>query len=373
MRVAIVGTGYIAGVHARIVRDLGGKVVAVCGRSLASASAFGFGQAYDNLASLLAKQGPDVVHLCTPNHLHAEQAITAFAAGAHVLVEKPMAHSSEAALRMIEAADVAGRVGAMVYNYRGYPLIAILRDRVRRGEFGLIRRAGGCYLSDDVHDPETYVWHFTPGSVGPAFALMDLGIHWFDLVEYVSGLKIREITAQLSTHQPKRTWRGRAGEGPRPPGQAAGDGAVIVNVELEDQADLLIRLDNGAAGSATISACSIGHPNRLVIAVDGSEAGFDWNQETPNTYQERSAEGTLVRQRSPDELPAGARAMSFLPAGHAEGYLDAFRNVVASAWRGMAEGEAGFPTFADGLRGVRLVEAAVVSAAEGRTVDVASV
>ena len=93
MRVAIVGTGYIARVHARIVRDLGGKVVAVCGRSLASASAFGFGQAYDNLASLLAKQGPDVVHLCTPNHLHAEQAITAFAAGAHVLAEKPMAHS----------------------------------------------------------------------------------------------------------------------------------------------------------------------------------------------------------------------------------------------------------------------------------------
>ena len=79
-----------------------------------------------------------------------------------------------------------------------------------------------------------------------------------------------------------------------------------------------------------------------------------------------------MRQRSPDNLPADARAMSFLPAGHAEGYLDAFRNVVASAWRGMAEGEAGFPTFADGLRGIRLVEAAVLSAAEGRTVDVAA-
>lgn len=300
------------------------------------------------------------------------QAITAFAAGAHVLAEKPMAHSYAAALRMVEAADMAGRVGAMVYNYRGYPLIAVLRDRVRRGEFGLIRRIGGCYLSDDVHDPEKYVWHFTPGSVGPAFALMDLGVHWFDLVEHVSGLRIREITAQFSTHQPKRTWRGRAGEGPRPQGRATDDGGVMVDVELEDQADLLIRLDNGAAGSATMSACSVGHPNSLMIALDGSEAGFDWNQESPNIYQERSAEGTLVRQRSPDNLPADAQAMSFLPAGHAEGYIDAFRNVVASVWRGMAEGEAGFPTFADGLRGVRLVEAAVLSAADGRTVDVAA-
>jgi predicted dehydrogenase len=178
MRAAIVGTGGIAKVHARLIHELGGTVVGVCGRTLGAAAAFGAGVPYDNLVRLLAEQKPDVVHVCTPNHLHAEQSIAAFAAGAHVLCEKPMAISREECLRMIEAADRAGRVGGIAYCYRGYPLIEVIRARVLAGNFGALRRIGGCYLSQDVLDPAKYVWHFTPGSVGPAFALMDYGVHW---------------------------------------------------------------------------------------------------------------------------------------------------------------------------------------------------
>ncbi|HLW92410.1 MAG TPA: Gfo/Idh/MocA family oxidoreductase, partial [Roseiarcus sp.] len=147
MRIALVGSGYIARVHARVAKELGGEVVAICGRTLSLAAAFGLGTPYDRLDRLLDEQRPDVVHICTPNYLHAEQSIAAFAAGAHVLCEKPLATSSKDALRMIEAASKAGRVGRVMYNYRGYPLIAAIRDRVKRGEMGRLRRIGGCYLS----------------------------------------------------------------------------------------------------------------------------------------------------------------------------------------------------------------------------------
>jgi predicted dehydrogenase len=368
LRIAIVGSGYIARVHARTARELGGEVVAVCGRTLSSAAAFGAGAAYDNLDRLLAEQRPDVVHICTPNHLHAEQAIAALAAGAHVVCEKPLATSSEDGLRMIEAAHKARRVGAVMYNYRGYPLIAAIRDRIRRGELGRLLRIGGCYLSEDVHPADKYVWHFSPGAVGPAFSLMDLGVHWLDLAEYVTGQRVSAIGAQFSTHQPRRVWRGGPGEGARPSGRETADGGVIVDLDVEDQADLILRFDGGAGGCITVSAVSVGNPNSIRLAIDGVDLGLDWHQQEPDFYFERRPDGVLLRQRRPEDI-AAADTLTFLPKGHPQGYLDAFRNVMASAWRDMVEGTALAPSFSDGLRGLQLVEAAVRSAKERRTVE----
>jgi predicted dehydrogenase len=370
MRAAIVGTGGIARIHARLVADLGGTVVGICGRTLTSAASFGVGMPYDNLPRMLAEQKPDVLHVCSPNHFHAEHALAAFASGAHVLCEKPMATSHDECLRMIDAAGAAGRVGAVAYTYRGYPLIEVLRQKVADGVFGSLRRLGGCYLSQDVQASDKYVWLFTPGTTGRSYALMDLGVHWLDLVEYVSGRKIVEITAQFSTHQKQRTWRGGAGEGPKPPGVQHADGSVTVDAQLEEQADLLVRLSDGVAGCATVSGVSPGHPNTIILSGDGSEAGFDWNQQEPNTFLERRAIGNTIIQRSPEALPSDRAWMSKLPAGHAEGYLDAFRNVVSQAWAAM-RGEAGvFPSFGDGLRGIKLVEAAVQSSVLRGAVDI---
>ena len=368
MRAAIVGAGGIARVHARLIRELGAELVGVCGRTLETARSFA-APAYDDLDAMLRDQRPDVVHVCSPNHLHAAHSIAAFAAGAHVLCEKPMATNSADCARMIEAAARAGRIGAIAYTYRGYPLVELLRRRVAEGAFGSLRRVGGCYLSQDVLAADKYVWMFTPGTTGGSYALLDLGVHWLHLVEYVTGQRIAEITAQFSTHQPRRTWRGGGGEGPRPPG-VDGPGGVVVTHALEEQADLLIRLTGGAAGAATISGVAPGHPNTIVLSVDGSERGFDWNQEHPNTWRDRGADGTTIRQRAADTMPADAAWMSMLPAGHAEGYVDAFRNVVASAWAAMRGETAAYPSFADVLRGVRLVEAALRSAGERRMVAV---
>ena len=260
MRAAIVGAGGIARVHARLIRELGGNLVGVCGRTLAAARAFD-AEPYDNLQQLLREQKPEVVHVCSPNHLHAEHSMMAFAAGAHVVCEKPMATDADACRRMIEAAGRAQRLGAIAYTYRGYPLIEVLRRQVAEGRFGALRRIGGCYLSQDVWPPDKYVWLFTPGTTGGSYVLMDLGVHWLNLAEYVTGTRILELSAQFSTHQPRRVWRGGTGEGPRPPGVAVADGAVAVETALEDQADLLLRFDNGAAGSLTVSGVSPGHPN----------------------------------------------------------------------------------------------------------------
>jgi predicted dehydrogenase len=369
-RVAIIGTGGIAHVHVRLIRELGGELVAVCGRTLSGASAFGHAQAFDDPARMLRETAPDIVHVCSPHHLHAEHSITALAAGAHVLCEKPMATRIDDGLRMIEAAERAGRVGAVAYTYRGYPLVEVLRAKVAAGAFGQIRRASGAYLSQDVFAADKYVWMFSPGTTGHSYALMDLGIHWLDLIEFVSGQKIIEITAQFSTHQPDRVWHGQAGEGTEPPGSRTEDGGIRVRHGLEEQADLLIRLSGGAAGCVTVSGVSPGHPNTIILSLDGSEAGADWNQQEPNIWIERRPSGNTIRQRSPEALSDARSWMSRLPAGHAEGYVDAFRNVVFQAWSAMGGAEIGFPTFLDGLRGLHLIEAAVRSADTRQSVTI---
>jgi predicted dehydrogenase len=368
-RVAIIGTGGIARVHMRLIRELGGELVAVCGRTLASAAAFSAATAYDEPKRMLSECAPDIVHVCSPHHWHTEHSIAALTAGAHVLCEKPMATSIADGLRMIEQADRTRRIGAVAYTYRGYPLIEVLRSKVAAGAFGTIRRAGGCYLSQDVFAADKYVWMFSPGTSGQSYALLDLGVHWFDLVEFVTGQRIVEIAAQFSTHQAERLWRGGPGEGGKPPGTPTADG-VLVRHGLEEQADILIRLSNGAAGNVTISGVSPGHPNTVVLSLDGSQRGADWQQQEPNVWIERSPHGNTIHQRSPDDLLGAAAWMSMLPAGHPEGYLDAFRNVVWQCWAAMSGTQRLYPSFADGLRGLHIVEAAIQSASNRRTTDV---
>ena len=370
MRAAIVGSGYIARVHARLIRELGGEVVAVCGRTLSAARAFGAGQAYDDVNAMLRAEKPDVVHVCSPNSFHAEQTLAALAAGAHVLCEKPMATSSDDCRRMIDAAAQANRVGAIAYCYRGYPLVRELRRLVRAGDFGALWRVSGLYLSQDVFDPEKYVWHFSPGLCGPSYALFDFGVHWLDLVQFIAGEPITEIFATFSTRRPNRTWRGGVGEGPEPRGVPDGSGGVRVDFKLEDQADILVHLAGGASGGATIMGLSPGNPNHIAVSMDGDAGGFDWLQEQPNSFVERRPGRKIIRERDPDRLVPADRWTASVPGGHPEGYLDAFRNVIAESWRAMREGSGDFPTFGAGLRGIEIVEAAVASARDREPVAV---
>jgi predicted dehydrogenase len=365
MRAAIIGTGGIAEIHARAIRLLGGEVAGVCGRSKASAEAFGAGPAYGDVQEMLDSEKPDVVHVCSPNYLHKEHVLAAFAAGSHVVCEKPVATSIVDAEAMIEAAQRAGKIGAVMYHNRGYPLVQLMKERIASGEVGRLLRVGGCYLNDEGLSPERFTWHFISERVGGSFAMMDIGVHWLDLAEHVSGKSIREISALFSTHTAKRIWTGQSGQGPAPEGRRTGNG-IEIDVTVEDHAEILVRFEGGASGSATISTVSSGYPNFLSLSIDGTDLGLDWTQQEPDWYLERRVEGLLKQFRKPGALSAAMAHLTALPAGHAEGHGEAFRNVIAAAWRGMQQQPSEYPTLADGLRSLHLVEAAKRSARERR-------
>jgi len=296
MRATIIGTGGIAEIHARAIRLLGGEIVGVCGRSKASAEGFGAGRAYGDVQEMLDREKLDVVHVCSPNYLHKEHVLAAFSAGSHVVCEKPIAISIGDAEAMIEAAKRSGKIGAIMYHNRGYPLVQLMKERIASGEVGRLLRIGGCYMNDEGLSPERFTWHFVSERVGGSFAMMDIGVHWLDLAEHVTGHSICEISALFSTHTTKRTWTGQSGQGPAPQGRPAGEG-VEIDVTVEDHAEVLVRFEGGASGSATISTVSSGYPNFLSLSIDGTNLGMDWTQQEPDWFLERRSEGLLKRVR----------------------------------------------------------------------------
>ena len=307
LRSGIVGAGFVARVHAAAVRSLGGTVVAVSSRTRAGAETMAGeigATAYESLSELLADAGVDVVHVCTPNAFHAEQTLLALEHGAHVVCEKPLATNAEESALMVAALAQSGRVGATAFHVRGYPLVAHMRRAVAAGALGEVRVVHGRYVCDDAL-LVSGGWRVEADLSGPTYVTGDLGAHWLDLAEQVSGARIAELLADFRTFVPER--------------------------ELEDHASLLLHFDNGATGTATFSALAPGRKNQLLFELEGSRGGFTWDQESPNDLSHRHAE-------SPTELvmkdPAtnGGR----WPAGHAEGYGDAFTEILRNAYLAMA-------------------------------------
>jgi predicted dehydrogenase len=336
LRAAIVGTGFVARVHAHALRELGVPVAAVCGRSTTGELADELGATpYDDLGRLLETVQPDVLHICTPNAAHSEQTLLALEHGVHVVCEKPLAVSATEAAEMTEEAARRGLVAACCYHCRGYPLVQRMREEIESGALGEIRAVHGRYACDDVFLMPTG-WRYEPAEAGTSYVVGDLGTHWLDLAEHVTGLRVAEVFAEF------------AGE------------------PLENYAALLLRFEGGANGSVVLTAGAAGRKNQLLFECEGSKGGLTWDQEEPNTLLARdAAEPSRI-------LMKAAGPLARYPAGHAEGYGDAFRNVFAEVYRAIrGEPHERFPTFADGVRGVAAVEAAVRSAREGRWVAVA--
>jgi predicted dehydrogenase len=344
LRSAIVGSGFVARVHAAAVRDLGGEVVAVCSRTRAGAEQLaeevGGTTAYDSLEGLLRHEAAEVVHVCTPNALHAEQTLLAIEHGAHVVCEKPLATSTDEARRMLEALEAGGRVGAVAYHVRGYPLVEHMRATVAEGGLGELRVVHGRYVCDDAL-ASGEGWRLLPESSGPTYVTADLGAHWLDLAEHVTGSRVSEVLAHFRTFVPGRV--------------------------LEDHASLLLRFDNGASGSAVFSALAPGRKNQLLLELEGSRGGFTWDQEAPNELLHRHGGApTQAVVKDPAANAGRAPQLARYPAGHAEGYGDAFRTILRDAYLAMNGREHGpFPTFVDGLRGMQVIDATLRSATEG--------
>ena len=344
-RAAIVGTGFIARVHAIALRAIGVEVAAVCGRNLAGAEGFGEGRPYDDLAALLDAEQVDVLHVCTPNDGHAAQALAALERGIHVVCEKPVTVTTAESSALVAAAAERGLVGATCYHARGYPLVEQMRADTAGGVIGQVTFVHGRYVCDDALFPASG-WRVDPARSGPSYVVADLGTHWLDLAEHVTGLHITAVAADF------RSFSG----GP-----------------LEDYATLLLRFGDEMSGSLVLSAGVAGRKNQLLFECEGTTGGLTWDQEEPTTLLARGV-GVAPRLvvKDPATNAPSARGLSRYPAGHGEGYGGAFQNLFRSVYAAIAgEPHDPFPTFADGHRGVALVEAAVASAqASGRWVAV---
>ncbi|HVL96503.1 MAG TPA: Gfo/Idh/MocA family oxidoreductase [Solirubrobacteraceae bacterium] len=371
LRVGIAGTGFIGAVHARAALLAGAELAGVAASSPASAqraaTALGAARAYESAEEMAADPDIDVVHVCTPNHLHEPLAEAALEAGKHVVCEKPLALDAGGAQRLVEAAAGAGRLDAVPFVYRFYPTVREARERVRRGDTGRVRLLHGTYLQDWLLRPSDDNWRVDSALGGASRAFADIGSHWCDLAEFVSGHRITRLSARLLTAVPERL----AGDGRHAFAAGSGAGAARA-VDTEDAAIVQFETGGGAIGSAVISQVSAGRKNRLWLEVDGSDAALTFDQEHPETLWQGTREATTIVHRDPQHLSPSAARLATLPAGHPEGYAHCFDAFVADAYATIRDGDApdGLPRFADGLRAVQITEAVLASAREERWVDV---
>jgi predicted dehydrogenase len=355
VRVGIIGTGFMARVHAHAVRAGGGEVTWLAGsspeRAREAAAQLHVGRAAASVEELVTASDVDLVDVCTPNHLHRSMAGQALAAGKHVVCEKPLALTPGDAEQLAELAVGTGRVHAVPFVYRYYPTVREARARLARGEAGRLWLVHGSYLQDWLASAADTNWRVDPALGGRSRAFADIGVHWCDLMEFVTGHRITSLTATT----------GRAHD------TRADDGAVAT----EDGACVLFRTDRGATGSVLVSQVSPGRKNALTFSFDGTEASYAFDQECPETLWVGGVAETRLVQRDPGHLSAAAAPYAVLPAGHPQGYQDCFNAFLGDVMTAVRGGEVdGLPTFQDGLRAARVTAAVVESAASDRWVDV---
>jgi predicted dehydrogenase len=347
LRVGIVGGGFMGQVHGRSALVSGATVVGAVGsspaRAEAAAEATGAERGFATLDDLLAAD-IDVVHICTPNNTHRDVALKALEAGKHVVCEKPLATSVQDATGLYAAAVEAGLVGAVPFVYRYHPMVRELRTRIAAGDAGVITSLHGSYLQDWLAGADDQNWRVDDATGGPSRTFADIGSHWCDLTEFVTGDRIAAISAQL------RTVRAQRGG---------------VDVRTEDLATAQFRTEAGVVGTIVVSQVAAGRKNRLYLEVSGTESSFGFDQEDPDRLWVGRRTASQLLTRDPETLSPPAARVNRLPAGHAQGYQDAFDSFVADSYAAvLGDRPDGLPDFAAGARSARVVDAVLRSAAD---------
>ncbi|MDP9735045.1 Gfo/Idh/MocA family protein [Curtobacterium sp. 260] len=374
IRVAVVGTGMIAGVHARAARAAGAEVVGVLGRTPARseqvAAQLDVPRGYASLDEVIA-DAPDVVHVCTPNDQHHPQSLAVVRAGINVVCEKPLAISAEQAAELVAAADEAGVVATVPFVYRYHPVVREIRARIAAGELGRLLAVHGHYLQDWMLDEDASSWRVDAGAGGVSRAFADIGSHWCDLVEFVTGDPFAAVSAATDIVYPTRP----AASGPSfsgsPDPDPVADAGQRAEVATEDTAVATFRTGTGRIGNVVVSQVAAGRKNRLWFEVDGTLGSAAFDQEQPEAAWFGNERGAQIVVRDPSLGFPDQRRLAVVPAGHPQGYLDAFAAFVADTYAAVrAAGDRaawpeGLPTFADGARAASVIEAVVASAADG--------
>ncbi|MDN5769791.1 MAG: Gfo/Idh/MocA family oxidoreductase [Microlunatus sp.] len=364
-RVAVLGAGMIAEVHRRAAMLAGADVVGVLAstpkRSTAVAAVWGAEVGYRSIDEVAASD-VEAVHICTPNASHVPYAVQLMEAGKHVLCEKPLGISLDDARHAATVAEQTGVVNTMPFAYRFHPMVREMRSRVQSEEFGPVNLMHGSYLQDWLLDPRATSWRVDPASGGPSRAFGDIGSHWCDLVEWVSGDRIAALVSTTSITIKQRPAATSASF------SAADTDAPLVDVTTEDTALIMFRTVGDVAGSAVISQLSAGRKNRLWVEIDGMHASAVFDQEQPEQLWIGGDAATHLLVRDPHQGSSEQRRLATLPAGHAQGYAQCFEAYVADSYaaidaqRGVGQIPEGLPTFADGVRAATICDAMLRSA-----------
>jgi predicted dehydrogenase len=294
-----------------------------------------------------------------------------------VLCEKPLAMNSRESAELVALAARHPELAAGVnYNIRFYPLCLEAGERIRRGDIGAVHAIHGSYVQDWLLYPTDYNWRVLDTEGGALRTVADIGTHWLDLLQFITGLRVQAVLADLKTiHPVRRRPRGEVEtfKGRTEPAQAG----EPVPIATEDCASVLLRFAGGAVGSLWVSQVTAGRKNCLRYEISGAQGSLAWNSETPNElwvgHRERPNEVLL---KDPGLLSEAARYYASYPGGHNEGYPDSFKQCFRAFYSRIAGGRAGevaYPTFADGHREIVLCEAILESHRQQRWVEVAGV
>jgi len=374
IKVAIFGTGFMGRVHTEALRRLGNvEVAGVAGRTLDATRRFandlGIDWATADYSELLADKDIRAVHICTPNSLHYPMAAAAMKAGKHVLCEKPLASTVSEAEEMVSMAAQKNLANCTLYNIRSYPQIQNLRRLCEAGEFGDIYVVQGTYSQDWLLYDTDWNWRIESG---PSRTFADIGTHWCDLVEHVTGLRMTSLCADLQTfHKTRKKPKGSvetfSGKTLQP------SEYNVVDIDTEDFGGILFRMGPRTRGALTVSQVAAGRKNRMFVEIYGSQASAAWTGEQPDELwigHRNSPNESIIKD--PILLRGEARTFADLPGGHSEGYDDTFKQTFRRFYRRVADPSSPveYPTFLDGIRQMKILDSVIESSRKSAWVDI---
>lgn len=368
IKTAIIGTGFMGRVHLEALRRVASvEPVAIVGRNEAAARRLGVGFGISKFTTdyreILRNPAIDAVHICTPNAQHFPMAKDALLAGKHLLCEKPLAISIEEGEELVALARENKLRNCVCHNLRCYPMVQQMRQMRADGDLGEILVVQGTYFQDWLLYDTDWNWRVdaTPG--GPSRCMADIGSHWFDMVEHVTGLRTTSLCADLQTFHPTRK---------RPKGSVetfankmlSPEDYVETAVDTEDFGAVIFRMGSRTRGSMSASQVSAGRKNRFNIEIYGTKASVAWSQERPDKlWVGHRDKGNEIFIKDPSLLGPKARTYADLPGGHSEGYDDTFKQVFRHFYCSIADpgSPADYPQFTDGLRQLVILNAVLES------------
>ena len=354
-------------VHLEALRRVEGvEVVGVVGRREEAARRLGAGFSIPLITTdaqqVIRDRSIEAVHICTTNADHFEMTKAALEAGKHVLCEKPLTTSAAEAKELVSLATQKGLRNCVCHNLRYYPVVQQMRRLRESGELGEILVVQGTYSQDWLLYDTDWNWRVDSKASGPSRCMADIGSHWFDLAEHVTGLRVTCVSADLQTfHKTRKQPKGSVETFAN---KMMGPGDYVETpVDTEDFGAVVFRMGDRTRGSMTASQVSAGRKNNFRMEVYGSKASAAWDQERPDElWVGHRQTGNSIFIKDPSLLAPQARAFADLPGGHSEGYDDTFKQVFRRFYASIVSGQTPeYPEFADGLRQLVILDAVLES------------